>query len=82
MNFDTMGNAESTTETKASGPMSNANNITIMDKIEEHSDNLSVFLIIIVTILLIHVAIKLYKMNRSCIQKSERMKSRINLESV
>lgn len=69
-------------EIKASGPMSNANanSVTIIKQLQEHSSTLTIFLIIIVTVMLIHLAIKLYVINKRCIKKSERSKSRINLE--
>lgn len=73
-----MGGTESKQGTESKRDNSNANSINvIIDKIDEHGSGLSIFLIIIVTILIFHFFIKLYKMNKSCIQKTERIKSSV-----
>lgn len=80
-----MGSSDSKAqEIKANGPMSNANanSVTIVEQLQEHSSMLTIFMIIIVIILLIHTAIKLYAINKRCIKKAERVKSRNNLNEV
>lgn len=80
-----MGTSDSKPQnTESSGDFSNANSnsITIVETLENHSSSISAFLIVIVVILVIHLTIKIYKMNKKSIQKKERAKSRTNISSV
>ncbi len=72
------------TENTAEGAMSNANSnsLTIVESVQEHSETVKIFLIIIAIILLINFAYKVYTLHKRCIQKNERNKSRITLSSV
>lgn len=71
-------------ETKAEGPMSNANsnNLTIIETVQEHTSMVSTLLLIISILMIIAFVYKLYKMHKRCIQKQESKKSRITLTNI
>ncbi len=72
-----MGTQQST-ETKAEGN-SNANNITIIEQLQNHSETLTILLSIIIIILVFHIIYKLYVAHRRGIQKQAIRKSRGNI---
>lgn len=74
---------ESSKETKTTATgNSNANNITIVDTIGDHSDQLKILLGIIIVILVANLLYKLYKSHRHGIQKQAVRKSKINVEEI
>lgn len=62
-----MGQTESTDNNAKDN--SNANNITIVQRLEEHKDALQTFLVIIVVILLVKFLYKLYVDHKRSIKK-------------
>lgn len=68
-----MGQSDS--KTSEAKDNSNANNITIVQKLQEHGDALSIFLVIIITILILKFAYKLYVDHKRSIKKKAVRKS-------
>lgn len=78
-----MGNTPTKADNvSATGSSNNANEITIVQSIEEHKDSIQLLLIMIVVILVIYGIFKLYLAHRRCIQKQAINKSRDNLADV
>lgn len=77
-----MGGKTSKPAAKTEGDNSNANNISIFETVENHTNITSTLLILILVILLIHSVVKLYVWHKGTVKRAERLKSRINLSAV
>lgn len=77
-----MGGNSAKPTVKAEGDNSNANNISIYETVEKHTNITATLLILILIILIIHSIIKAYTWHKNSIKRAERLKSRINLSAV
>lgn len=70
--------------TTATGQSNNAdaNTVSIIENIQDHSSVVTILLIVIIVILAIHLIIKLYKEHRGNIIKQDRFRSRMELAGV
>lgn len=77
-----MGGKTSKPVTKTDGVNSNTNSISIFETVENHTNITATLLILILLILFIHSVVQLYAWHKRTIKRSERLKSRINLNAV